>query len=182
MGKKIEIRLSGTGGQGIILAGILMAEGAVLDGKEVLQTQSYGPEARGGASKAEVIISHEPILYPKVIRPQYLLVMSQEAARLYAASVTDDGIVVLDSTYVRDLPELKARVIRIPITRLAKEEVGSELTSNILAVGALAAASGAVSRASLEEAIRLRLSRVKDINIKALKVGWEWVVKHSMGE
>ncbi len=177
MSNKAEIRLSGTGGQGIILGGILLAEGAVLDGKEVVQTQSYGPEARGGASKTEVIISDKEILYPKVVTPKYLLLMSQEAARLYAKTVARDGLIIMDETTIQEFPEVEARVIRVPLTRLARETIGNEMTANILAIGALAAAGAIVSRESLEEAIRLRLARIAAINIEALKLGWEWGLK-----
>jgi len=177
MSTKTEIRLSGTGGQGIILGGILLAEAAVLDGKEVVQTQSYGPEARGGASKAEVIISDQEILYPKVVTPKYLLIMSQEAARLYAEKIAADGVIIVDETTVQELPEVSAQVIRIPITALAREKIGNEMTANIMAIGALAAASGIVSRESLEAAIRLRLARIAAINIEALNIGWEMALR-----
>jgi len=174
MSNRAEIRLSGTGGQGIILGGILLAEGAILDGKEVVQTQSYGPEARGGASKAEVIISDREILYPKVVTPKYLLLMSQEAARLYAKSVAKDGLIIMDETTVTELPEVETRVVRVPLTRLARETIGNEMTANIMAIGALAAAGGIVTKESLEEAIRMRLARIAAINIEALRLGWEW--------
>lgn len=170
---KTEVRLSGTGGQGIILSGILLAEAAVIDGKKVVQTQSYGPEARGGASKAEVIISESPILYPKVIMPKFLLIMSQEAARLYASSVSKDGLIVIDSTVVESIPQSPARVIAIPITQLAGEQIGSPLTANILAIGAIASAAGLVTYEAMIEALRLRLPRVYNINSRALKLGWE---------
>ena len=174
MSNKTEIRLSGTGGQGIILGGILLAEGAVIDGKEVVQTQSYGPEARGGASKAEVIISDREILYPKVVTPKYLLLMSQEAARLYAKKVAKDGLIIMDESTIEDFPDVEARVLRVPLTRLARETIGNEMTANILAIGALAAAGAIVSREALEEAIRMRLTRIAGINIEALRLGWEW--------
>jgi 2-oxoglutarate ferredoxin oxidoreductase subunit gamma len=177
-GKK-EIRLSGTGGQGIILGGIILAEGAIHDGKEVVQTQSYGPEARGGASKAEVIISNEAILYPKVIIPRYLLLMSQEAANLYAAGVEEDGIIVMDSSMIREMPEVQAKVIRIPITQLAVEEIGNALTANVLAVGALTAATCVVSKESMIEAVKARLPKVAAINTQAFLLGWEWGIKES---
>lgn len=177
-GKK-DIRLSGTGGQGIILSGILLAEGAILDGKEVVQTQSYGPEARGGASKAEVIISDKPILYPKVVLPEFLLLMSQEAVRLYASGIKEDGIIVLDSSIIKDVPQVKAKIIKIPITQLAAEEIGSPLTANVLAVGSLTAASGIVSKESMLEAIKTRLPKVAGINTKAYLLGWEWVTKNT---
>ena len=85
---KQELRLSGTGGQGLITAGIILAEAALLDGKLAIQSQSYGPEARGGASKAEVIISDEAIHFPKVTDPNLLLAMSQEAATKYSHDLT----------------------------------------------------------------------------------------------
>lgn len=174
MGKKKEIRLSGTGGQGIILAGILLAEAAVFDGKEVVQTQSYGPEARGGASRAEVIISDGPIRYPKVITPHYLLLMSNEAVKRYASSLAPGGLVIVDSGVIKDMPEIEGRLLEIPLAKLAQEEIGNILTTNIVAVGALASASALVSKESLEKAIRHRLGRVAELNIRALHLGWEW--------
>ena len=176
MGKK-EIRLSGTGGQGIILGGILLGEAAVLDGKEVIQTQSYGPEARGGASKAEVIISDKPILYPKVIVPTCLLLMSQEAAARYATVIAENGLVVYDTSTISELPPLQARVKGIPLTRLACEEIGNILTTNIISIGALAAAGNLVSLESLEQVVSDRLGKVAALNIRALRLGWEWGLK-----
>lgn len=173
MSKRAEIRLSGTGGQGIILGGILLAESAVLDGKEVVQTQSYGPEARGGASKAEVIISDKKILYPKVVIPEFLLIMSAEAARLYANNVSKDGLIVVDETTVHDLPAVEARVLWVPLTELAKEKLGNEMTANVLAIGTLAAAGDLVSKDALEKAIRMRLPKVAALNLEALRLGWE---------
>jgi len=176
---KKEVRLSGTGGQGIILGGILLGEAAVIDGSEVVQTQSYGPEARGGASKAEVIVSDRPILYPKVIIPNCLLLMSQEAANLYAATVAEDGIVIFDNSTINGLPPVKALVKGIPLTRLAREDIGNILTTNIIAIGALAAAGNIVTLESLEQAVRERLAKVADLNIRALRLGWEWGLKEN---
>ena len=174
MANKLSIRLSGTGGQGIILGGIILAEAAILDGKEVVQTQSYGPEARGGASKAEVIISDEIIKYPKVTIPDYLLLMSQEAAKIYASNIKDEGLIVVDNSIVPEIPQAKAKIVKVPISQLAREEIGNELTANILAVGALASAGNIVSLESLEKAVSLRLPRVAQLNIKALNLGWDW--------
>lgn len=177
MSTKKEIRLSGTGGQGIILGGIMLAEAAVYDGKEVVQTQSYGPEARGGASKAEVIISDSPILFPKVEIPGYLLIMSQEAAKLYASSVTPNGLIVVDSSSVEKIPPVQAKVVYLPLTQLAKEEMGNVQTTNVIAIGALAAAGNIVTLESLEKAVRHQLAKVAELNIKALKLGWEYGLK-----
>ncbi|MGI6144957.1 MAG: 2-oxoacid:ferredoxin oxidoreductase subunit gamma [Clostridia bacterium] len=174
MSVKIDIRLSGTGGQGIISGGIILAEAAVIDGKEVIQTQSYGPEARGGASRAEVIISDEPIKYPKVIIPNYLLLMSQKAADLYANKVAEGGIILVDTTNVPNMPSVKTRVINLPLSQLAMEEIGNKLTTNVLAIGALAAIGNLVTLESLQEATRKRLPKVAALNIRALNLGWDW--------
>ena len=100
---KQELRLSGTGGQGLITAGIILAEAALLDGKLAIQSQSYGPEARGGASKAEVIISDEAIHFPKVTDPNLLLAMSQEAATKYSHDLTAGSVMITDSLFVSDV-------------------------------------------------------------------------------
>lgn len=105
MANRYEIRLSGSGGQGLIVAGIILAEAAgIHDGKYVCQTQSYGPEARGGASKAEVVISEEEIDYPKAIKPDVLLAMNQKACDAYFFDMKPDGMLVVDSTFVKQLP------------------------------------------------------------------------------
>ena len=178
----VEIRLSGTGGQGIISGGIILAEAAVIDGKEVVQTQSYGPEARGGASKAEVIISDVPVKYPKVITPQYLLLLSQKAADLYADKVAENGIILVDISNVPKMPPVKTRVIKLPLSQMAREEIGNKLTTNVLAIGALAALGNLVSLQALEKATRKRLPKVADLNIRALNLGWECGKKASEKE
>ena len=96
--KRIEIRLSGSGGQGLILAGIILAEAAIIDGKNAVQTQSYGPEARGGASRSEVIISNGSIDYPKVSKSDILLALTEEAVIKYKGSLKEDGLLILDSS------------------------------------------------------------------------------------
>ena len=102
-----QISLSGTGGQGIILAGIILAEAAILENKKVIQTQSYGPEARGGASKAEVIISDENIDYPKIVTADVLLVMSQEACDKYSGILIKGGRLIVDTSAITTIPQLE---------------------------------------------------------------------------
>lgn len=168
----LEISLSGTGGQGLILAGIILAEAAILDGKQTIQTQSYGPEARGGASKAEVIISEEEIDYPKVLAPDILLVMSQEAYNKYAGILKKNGRLLADSTLVKEISGPEAEVIALPITRTAREELGNAMFANIIALGALVAATGAVSEESLTKAVLARVPRgTEEKNQKALALG-----------
>ena len=116
---KQELRLSGTGGQGLITAGIILAEAALLDGKLAIQSQSYGPEARGGASKAEVIISDEAIHFPKVTDPNLLLAMSQEAATKYSHDLTAGSVMITDSLFVSDVPDFGGKVYELPITHSA---------------------------------------------------------------
>jgi len=168
----LEISLSGTGGQGLILAGIILAEAAILDGKQAIQTQSYGPEARGGASKAEVIISEEEIDYPKVLALDILLVMSQEACNKYAGILKKNGKLLADSTLVKEISGREAEVIDLPITRTAREELGNAMFANIIALGALVAATGAVSEESLTKAVLARVPRgTEEKNQKALALG-----------
>ncbi|MBR5910187.1 MAG: 2-oxoacid:acceptor oxidoreductase family protein, partial [Schwartzia sp.] len=111
-----NFRFSGTGGQGLIPAGIILAEAAILDGKEAVQSQSYGPEARGGSSKAEVIISDETIYFGRVTCPDVLLVMSQEAADKYSNDTNDHSVIVTDTLFVKDVPGKCKKRVDLPIT------------------------------------------------------------------
>lgn len=173
---KYELRLSGTGGQGLILAGIILAEAALLDEKLAIQSQSYGPEARGGSSKAEVIISDEAIYFPKVTRPNLLLAMSQEAMNKYGHDLPVDGILVTDSLFVTKLPEHQGKIYQLPITHTAKEALGKALVANIIALGALVKITGIVSQASLEKAVLNRVPKgTEEMNKKALLLGMELV-------
>ena len=174
-----EFRLSGTGGQGLITAGIILAEAAVIEGKEVVQSQSYGPEARGGASKAEVIIDSKKIHYPKVTIPDVLLAMSPEAAQKYGAEIKDGGLIIIDSSLVENFTNEKAKkIIQIPITKLAKEEIGKTFVANIIAISALVGITKVVSFESLKEAVLNRIPKgTEEINTKALEIGWQWADK-----
>jgi len=174
---QLEFRLSGTGGQGLITAGIILAEAAVNAGKNAVQTQSYGPEARGGASKSEVIISDGEIDYPKVTEADVLLAMSEEAYKKYKTGLKKDGILIMDSSIIKEDPDVDARVYKIPITKLAREEAGKTIVANIVALGAIAAITEAVPRDVLEKAVFNRFPKAKEINKKALDIGYEAVQK-----
>jgi 2-oxoglutarate ferredoxin oxidoreductase subunit gamma len=171
--ERYEIRLSGSGGQGLIIAGIILAEAAgIYDGKFVCQTQSYGPEARGGASKAEVVISDEGIDYPKAIKPDLLLAMNQKSCDVYFFDLKPTGLLIVDSTYVKQLPTTRA--VEIPFTQIAREKLGSELVANVIALGALATLSGVVSLKSLEAAVLARVPPgTEELNRKAVEAGIE---------
>lgn len=170
-GGRFEVRLAGEGGQGLILAGLILAEAAaVYDGKNAVQTQSYGPEARGGASKSEVIVSDEQIDYPKVTSADLLLCMSQEACDRYASDLKEGGVLVADSLHVSRLPALKA--YSIPITSIAEEATGRRITANIVALGVIVGLSGVVSRQAVEAAVKARAPRgTEALNLKALEAG-----------
>jgi len=174
LSQKSEILLSGTGGQGLIMAGQILADAVVRDGKNTVQTQSYGPEARGGASKAEVIISNEDIDYPKVTKPDVLLAMSQEALMRYVGELGEGGTLIVDSTYIQEIPTTSAKVFALPYSKIARESLGKEMVANIVALGALAAITGVVSKESLESALLSRIPKgTEALNQKALEIGWK---------
>lgn len=177
-GEQVELRLGGKGGQGLILAGIILAEAAIRDGHNAVQSQSYGPEARGGASHAEVIIGHGTIHYPVVTRPGVLLVMSQEACDKFAGDLKRGGVLIADSTYVRDIPAVDGVVYRLPLSRAAREQAGKEMVANVVALGALTRITGIVSRQALADALLARVpGGTGELNRKALDLGWEMAEK-----
>ncbi len=168
-----QLRLSGSGGQGLILAGIILAEAAVLDGLNVVQTQSYGPEARLGASRSEVIISSRRIASLEVLEPDLLLCLSQDAYNKYSRQVKPDTVVVVDSTNVkRGEPPPAGRLFRLPITEVAIREVGERITANVVALGLINALEGIVSWGSLQQAVIARVpERFRELNERALALG-----------
>lgn len=171
MGYRYEIRLSGSGGQGLILMGIILAEAiGIYDGKYVAQTQSYGPEARGGSSKSEVIVSDEEIDYPKAIRLDLLLVMNQKSCDEFYPDLKPEGLLVVDSTFVTQIPTPKA--FQIPFTRLAREKFGKEVVANIIALGALSQLTPIVSAKATESAVLARVPKgTEKLNRDALRAG-----------
>jgi 2-oxoglutarate ferredoxin oxidoreductase subunit gamma len=171
MSLRYEIRLSGSGGQGIILMGIILAEAiGVYDGKCVAQTQSYGPEARGGSSKSEVIISDEEIDYPKAMKPDLLLAMNQKSCDEFYPDLKPEGLLIVDSTFVTQIPTTKA--FQIPFTRIAREKFKREVVANIVALGALAQLSPLVSSKAMEAAVLARVPKgTEKLNRDALKAG-----------
>jgi 2-oxoglutarate ferredoxin oxidoreductase subunit gamma len=171
--ERVEIRCSGSGGQGILLAAAIIAEAATALGKRVVQTQSYGPEARGGASKAEVIVADEPIDYPEVRQPDVSLVLSQAAYEKYARDTKPGGLVIYDSGLVEVDPADQS-VVRcgLPFTQLATDDLGKKVVTNIIAVGALAWLSAALPVDAVREAVLSRVpARFRDLNARAFDLG-----------
>lgn len=177
MSDRYEVRLSGAGGQGLVLGGVILAEAVSLyEGKNAVQTQSYGPEARGGASKSEVIISSGEIDYPKATEIDLLLCLTQESCDKYSVDLKDDGILISDSRMVKDLPEGNYKVYNLPIIDTAKEKVGKVFVANIVALGAMARIIDSVSLESVEKAVLKRVPKgTEEINKKALKLGYDLV-------
>lgn len=173
MSFRFEIRLSGAGGQGLILVGKILAEAAAIyDDKNATQSQSYGPEARGGASRSEVIISDGDIDYPKATNIDLLLAMTQEAVDKYAEDTKAGGIIIVDSSFVKSIPEGEFTVYSFPITSLAEEKIGKKIVANIIALGAIERLSRIVSENAIINAIRARVPKgTEETNIKAFKYG-----------
>ncbi len=168
-----ELRFSGSGGQGVITAAIIFAESAVAEGKEAAQSQSYGPEARGGASKAEVIVSTDPIYHPHVLVPDVVLAMTQKAADKYNHDLNPDGILLLDTDLVPEVPDFP-HTVRIPITKLAVERLGKSLFANIVALGAIVRLTDMVSLDTVKKSVANRVPpHTVDKNMEALQIGWD---------
>jgi len=171
MGFRYEVRLSGAGGQGLILAGKILAEAAVIfQDLNATQSQSYGPEARGGASRSEVVISDEEIDYPKAGRVDLLLAMTQEAYDRYHNEVKEDGVIIVDSTFVKEFDD--ERVISLPITDTAEKETSRSLTANIVALGVTTVVSKILKEESVRKAIMVRVPKgTEEMNLKAFAAG-----------
>ena len=167
-----EIMLTGSGGQGMILAGIILAKAGILDGLNVTQTQSYGPEARGGASRAEVILDTDSIDFPKVTQADVLLAMTQEAVDKFHGKLRPGGTMIVDPTFVHTVPAVDGVVHRVDITKLAKEVTGRTVSANIVALGAMNAACSLVSPEALAEAVADSVPKgTEAANRKALEAG-----------
>lgn len=169
---RYEMRLSGSGGQGMILAAVIMSEAIGKgDAKNVIQSQSYGPEARGGASKSDVVISANEIYYPKAMKLDLLLAMTQEALDSYFGDLKDEGTLIVDDTLVTDVPT--SEYYSLPFTRLAREEAGHVMVANVIALAAIAELTGVVSKDSLTAAVLARAPRgTEEKNRKALEIGF----------
>ena len=169
---KMELRLAGSGGQGVILATVILAEAAVLAGKHTAQSQAYGPEARGGSCKAEVLISDAPIGFTKVQQPTFLMVLTQKALTEYGHDLPENCVVLADESLQIPQELNLPHLTRLPILRTAQEKVGKLMTANIVAVGAINALLGLVSQDKLREAVMLHVPKgTEALNERALEAG-----------
>jgi 2-oxoglutarate ferredoxin oxidoreductase subunit gamma len=178
---RYEIRLAGSGGQGLILAGLILAEAiAFHEHKCVVQSQNYGPEARGTDSKSDIIISDEEIDYPKAIHLDVLLAMNQKALDVNFLDLKKGGILIVDSELVKEVPT--THLISLPLTRIAMEVTHSQQPANMAALGALAACTQQVSLQSLSKTLGAHLKKEwLDLNQKALKAGARFAKKRLSG-
>ncbi|RXE56002.1 2-oxoglutarate ferredoxin oxidoreductase subunit gamma [Methanoculleus taiwanensis] len=168
-----EIRFSGFGGQGIILSVVILGRAAALyDEKYAVQTQVYGPEARGGASMGQVVIDDDPILFPEVTEPDIFVIMSQQGFEKYGVHARKDAVMLVDSGLVHSRPG--CRSCEIPATAEAKSTFKREIVANIIMIGALVAGTGVVSREAIEKAVLDSVPKgTEELNLKALKRGFE---------
>jgi 2-oxoglutarate ferredoxin oxidoreductase subunit gamma len=174
-----EIRIAGFGGQGVILSAIVIGKaGCIFQDGYSTMTQSFGPEARGGACSAQVILSDTPVLYPYVSTPDILVVMSQEAYTLFSPQIKGNGILIIEEDLVRigDLPP-GVRVYSIPATRIA-EELGKKMVLNIVMVGFFAAVSQVVNPDAMRKAVAASVPEAyRDLNLKAFDRGFDYGTK-----
>ena len=173
---RYEIRIGGFGGQGVVTMAVVLGETlSLFDKKFVVQTQSYGPEARGGASKSEIVFGDEEIDYPKVQAPDVFIALSRAAYLEYIHGLKDDGILIIDEDLVEiegDLPS-SVKIYKVPATRIANDEIGNRQATNVVMLGAFCAITNMVSVKGLKHQIEERWPRFKDSNFKALELGFE---------
>ena len=172
-----EFVAAGFGGQGIILMGIVACHAAgIYDDRMVAQTNSYGPMARGGACRTDVVISDEEIDYAKALSPDVMVLMSPAARDRYIAEVRpEDSVVIVDSTLVKDVPGNLRKVYRVPATEIAEQKLGQRLAANMVMLGAVSAISRFISRGALEAALKENTSEKHlETNLRAVQEGYQY--------
>ena len=178
--KRFELRMTGSGGQGLILGSIILAEAAIMEGKIVTQSQVYGAEARGGTTKAELVVSDRHIAYPKVTDPDLLAAMTDEGLRQYGGGISRKTEVVIDSSVMATpdfLNEENCRgLLALPIRSTLVTRLESELGLNIVLLGVIEGLTGIVSVDTLRRAVAMHVKKqYLDLNMKALDLGMEMV-------
>jgi len=169
--ERYDIRFSGSGGQGIVLAAMVLAEAAAIgDGSHVCQTQSYGPEARGGTCQAEVVLSKRPIDYPRAMKLDLLLAMNQASCDAHFSDLKPEGLLVVDAGLVDQIPTHRA--VAIPFSEIAQKEVGKRLVANMVALGAVAHLTKVVSPKAVESALMAMAPKgTEEMNRRAFQAG-----------
>ncbi len=175
--ERVQVKLGGFGGQGIILAGYILGRAASVEaGRNAVMSQSYGPESRGGACAAEVVIADGEIAYPRIVSPDLLVMMSEEAYGTYAQDRSDGCLLVVDEDLVT-MDEERERggpVLRVPATRLA-EELGRRMVANIVMLGFVCRATNLVPEEAMRQAVESSVPRgSEELNVRALEAGFRY--------
>lgn len=167
---KVEIRLAGSGGQGIVLAAVILAEAAIRAGKNAAQSQAYGPESRGGRARADVVIADGEIGFPQAQALDVLVALTADACERFVDDLRPTGLLIVDAKAVKEPPAGEWQCRRLPITDTA-EQAGSLIAANMVALGALAELTGVVDAETLERAVAARVPRQRELNLRALQAG-----------
>jgi 2-oxoglutarate ferredoxin oxidoreductase subunit gamma len=174
--KRIEIIIGGSGGQGVVLAGQILGKAVAYEGKKVLQTQSYGAEARGSLAKSEVIISDDKIGFPAVRKCDILIAMNQESLNAHISQLKDDGILIVDNTNVQNIHETKAKIYKIPITETCRKMFGEATYANMMMLGVLTKITKIVNGKTMEKVIQEVVpAKTLSANLKAFEKGQELI-------
>lgn len=175
MNDRYELRFSGEGGQGVILGGAILAEAVILNqGQFAVQSPSYGSRVRGGPTKVDVIVSAAPILFPRASRIDFFLALAQMAYDKFRTGLAPEAVVLVDSDLVSNATPEKngSRLIQLPMVEIAKSELGNEVLSNVVALGAMTAITGVVSTDALWQSIEARVpGKWLSANRKAFEMG-----------
>jgi 2-oxoglutarate ferredoxin oxidoreductase subunit gamma len=171
MFKSVEVRLGGFGGQGILLAGLLLGRAATFEGKFVAGSNSYGVQARGSACRSEVVISDDPIDFPLVTIPDIVAVMSQRAYDLFSRRVAKGGLIFYDSQFI--VPRRQRGLVPVPATGMALQDIGDKRVANVILLATVVAKTGIVSQGALLRAIDESVTdRLLEVNKKAAALGF----------
>lgn len=176
---RYEIRVAGSGGQGVILAAVIIGQAAALkeEGLNSVQSQAYGPEARGGASKSEVVIARGEIDYPKAANPNLQVILTQKATDEYSHDTAKGGTVILDDFFVQNVPDIDAEIFRLPIVKTAREVIGKEIVTNMVALGTVARVlelQGLLKPDSIKQTILENVPKgTEELNSRAFDEGYK---------
>jgi len=170
---RTEILVGGLGGQGVVLSGILLGTAATLfEGKQAVQTQSYSSELRGGSTRAEVIISEEPVTDPQVRKPDILIALAEDALSKYINRIKPKGLLVIDSDLVKGAKPGDYEILAIPATSIADKEMGNIVVANLIILGALLKKTGLLSVEAMEKAIEVSVpKKAITLNLNAFRRG-----------
>jgi len=167
-----QVRLSGLGGQGVVLAGLLLGQAGVIEGKYITGSNSYGAQARGSGCKSEIIFSDGPISFPHLITADILVALSQGAYQIYCEDVKESGLILYDQGLVTPNVELDVKQLGVPATEISVKKLENKQVANIVILGALVETTRIVSPKAIQKAIALHIhKRFRALNLKALRIG-----------